>query len=593
MASEASAWASSSRTGGKHALRRDAVTAGRGARPAVAAPDSAWPDGATGAPGGTGDPSDPGPLASRPGRTRRTYLPLAIIGAVQTALSLPLAWTNTAFSDEANYLWIGRLIIAHWLHGKSWPAGHVHRVLSGSPVIYPPLGAVADGVAGLAGARILSLAFMLGATILLYLTASSLFGRTEAIIATALWAGTEAVYRLTFATYDPMSVFLLALSAWLAVEAGWRRRRGPLVASAAALALANATAYSSLVIDPVVIAFAFLVWLPGIGARRAGYRTAWFAAAWLALFCLLITVSESWAGIAATVLNRKIDDYQLPSLILGEIAWYSGFIIVTALTGAVIAIRTGESRRGLLALVGASALVVPAAQLYFQTGWALDKHLAFDIWFASMAAGYGCLMAGRRLATAVRVRPGVVAGAGVIALFCVLGTDWKLASVKFHQWPNATSFVTALRPVAARTNSPIFTSSQEHAAEYYTREGSKWWLWRASALSLDPAGVPRSHWQSYYATHVSAGKYGLIALFYATPRSGSGLSAATPPGSPGEPVYTELLRLKNLRPNEPGVPALTRVLSRDRSYRLVAVGPYDNSHSKNGIYAIWQRTPAA
>jgi len=41
------------------------------------------------------------------------------------------------------------------------------------------------------------------------------------------------------------------------------------------------------------------------------------------------------------------------------------------------------------------------------------------------------------------------------------------------------------------------------------------------------------------------------------------------------------------------VPALTRVLSRDRSYRLVAVGPYDNSHSKNGIYAIWQRTPAA
>ena len=55
MASEASAWGSSSRTAGRHALRRDAVTAGRGARPAVAAPDSAWPDGATGAPGGTGD----------------------------------------------------------------------------------------------------------------------------------------------------------------------------------------------------------------------------------------------------------------------------------------------------------------------------------------------------------------------------------------------------------------------------------------------------------------------------------------------------------------------------------------------------------
>jgi hypothetical protein len=317
--------------------------------------------------------------------------------------------------------------------------GHVHRVLSGSPVIYPPLGAVADGVAGLAGARILSLALMLGATILLYLTASSLFGRTEAILATALWASTEPVFRLTFATYDPMSVFLVALSAWLAVEAGSRLGHGPLVASGAALALTNATAYSSIVIDPVVIAFAFLVWLPRIGARRAGHWTAWFAAAWLALFCLLITVSESLAGIAATVLNRKIDDYQPLSLILGDIARYSGLIIVTALTGAIIAIRTGQRRRGLLALAGASAQVVPAAQLYFQTAWALDKHLALDIWFASMAAGYGCLMAGRRFARAVKVRPGVVAGAGVIALFCVLSTDWTLASVKFHQWPNATS----------------------------------------------------------------------------------------------------------------------------------------------------------
>src|SRR5258706_7349684 len=66
--------ASSSRTGGRHALGRDLVTAGRGAGPAVAAPDSAWPDGATGAPGGIGDPGDPGPLASRPGRTRDLLL---------------------------------------------------------------------------------------------------------------------------------------------------------------------------------------------------------------------------------------------------------------------------------------------------------------------------------------------------------------------------------------------------------------------------------------------------------------------------------------------------------------------------------------
>ena len=47
------------------------------------------------------------------------------------------------------------------------------------------------------------------------------------------------------------------------------------------LALSTATAYSGLVIDPVVIAFAFLVWRPRLGVRRACYSTAWLTGAWL------------------------------------------------------------------------------------------------------------------------------------------------------------------------------------------------------------------------------------------------------------------------------------------------------------------------
>ena len=44
-------------------------------------------------------------------------------------------------------------------------------------MLYPPLGAIADNIGGLAGARILSLVFMLGTTALLYATASRLFSR--------------------------------------------------------------------------------------------------------------------------------------------------------------------------------------------------------------------------------------------------------------------------------------------------------------------------------------------------------------------------------------------------------------------------------
>ena len=57
--------------------------------------------------------------------------------------------------------------------------------------------------------------------------------------------------RMAFATFDPLSVLLTALSAWLIVQVGCRRHRGELVAAAAvALALANVTAYSGIVIDP-------------------------------------------------------------------------------------------------------------------------------------------------------------------------------------------------------------------------------------------------------------------------------------------------------------------------------------------------------
>ena len=58
----------------------------------------------------------------------------------------------------------------------------------GAPVIYPPLGALADSAGGLTGARLLSLAFMLGSTLLLWDLTRRLFGRRAAFFAAALFA---------------------------------------------------------------------------------------------------------------------------------------------------------------------------------------------------------------------------------------------------------------------------------------------------------------------------------------------------------------------------------------------------------------------
>ena len=540
-------------------------------------------------------------LPGRAGRngTRRPYpliaTPLIAICLAQTAIGLTLVGADTAFTDEADYLWIGHLVIGHWLHGTSWPAGYAHRVLSGSAVIYPPLGAAVDGLAGLAGARVLSLAFMVGATVLVYLTGTRLFGRTEAAIAATLWAFSAPALRLVFATYDPMSVFLVALSGWLAVRATASRRPVPfVVASGIALGLADATAYSGLVIAPVAIVFAFLVWLPALGTRRARTCTALLTAAWLASFSVLITISGSWAGIDFTVINRKVEDYQQASVIVASIALFSWFVLITALLGAVLGaarFRTRERDRkqsALLVFLGLTALVVPVAQLTEGTAWALDKHLAYGIWFAVLASAYACRATAGWVAKALRDQRGLVVLAGTVVLAFPMIANYQLARQALQAWANSSAFITAFRPLAAHSSGPIFASAQQRVAEYYTPQGSQWTRWKTTDLPLKPPGLDPGRWYGYYAGKLRASHASVIVLFY-----------AAPPGAVGRPggngwldvhrghMYGALRELTNFQRSEPGVPALTGAIERDRQYRLVAVGPYD-SGAQSGVFAIWR-----
>src|SRR5690242_28354 len=74
-----------------------------------------------------GTPEGASPSPSRPASPRwlarlagGLLHPLTVICAVQAAASLTLVWSNTAFTDEADYLRLGHILIAHWLHGTSW-----------------------------------------------------------------------------------------------------------------------------------------------------------------------------------------------------------------------------------------------------------------------------------------------------------------------------------------------------------------------------------------------------------------------------------------------------------------------------------------
>lgn len=521
--------------------------------------------------------------------------PLTTICAVQATLSLALVWSNTAYVDEADYLWVGHLMLAHWTRGAAVPDLADH--LSGSPVLYPPIGALADDVAGLAGARILSMIFMICATALLYSVAHKLIGRVGAVIAAALWAVSEPALRLTFATYDPMSVLLTTISAWLVVQAGYRRRPAALVLAAGlTLALANVTAYSGIVIDPFVVAFAFAAWTQVMPARRALLYAAELAAGLAGLFVLVLYASHSSEGTTA-VFNRQTLDHESLTLVVQEIWSYSGFIVVLALLGTLIAVRAEAFKRAaLIALVATAALAVPAAQLHYQTAWSADKHVAYGIWFAAIAAGYGCA---KILSWPAGARTRLVVLGCVAALAYPAITGFQTAWERYQKWPNSGPFITALRPAVATAYGLIYVPGHEqNIAQYYLpQQGIDWTRW-SSALALDPAGlptpVPRSEWPAYYRRQLHSGNYGIIALFYNTTFA----STSALPGSilltpRGSRTYDKLLNLVGSNSGALGLPALTLALEKDPAYQLVGVGPYDASNLSGthnyGVFAIWKR----
>ncbi len=293
---------------------------------------------------------------AKPRRTLASRGPLAVVLTVQTALSLRLMWSNTAFQDEALYLRAGHLEWSHLLHGNPMP--NFPAYFSGAPVIYPPLGALADSIGGLAAARTLSLCFMLGVTGLLWATTGRLYGRRAALLAAGLFATLAGTQFLgAFATYDAMALFLMALAGWLGVRSAdgqlWVRTALLLLAGVS-LALADAVKYATAIFTPVVVVLAVVaVWRRhGRGAAvTAGFTVI---CTWLALIAAAVAAAgqQYWLGIKATTLDRPQAGVAAAVIIQRAYMWTS-LILVLAVLGAVLAILSKERGRILPAVLAA------------------------------------------------------------------------------------------------------------------------------------------------------------------------------------------------------------------------------------------------
>jgi hypothetical protein len=503
---------------------------------------------------------------------RAAGVPLVLILILQAALSARLIRADTAFQDEALYLWAGHLEWASLLHGASLP--QYPSFFSGAPVIYPPLAALADSVGGLDGARLLSLAFMLGATALLYGTAGRLFGRWAAFFAAAIFAVISPTLHLgSFATYDGMALFLVALAAWLVVRAGDRADATLWMAGAGVtLALANMTSYPSALFDPVVILLALLVAFPKPGGRLAASRALTLLAivAVLVIGALLLGGSRYLHGLEVTTVTRAPAQDSPVTVLRNSLAW-TGILAGIAVCGVVAGwiSHPWTARAWLLTLMVVAILLVPAEQANLHSLASLNKHGDMGAWFAAIAAGYALE---RFITAAPAGRMRMITGVACVVSLCFPAALGAAQSRVFAtSWPDSTAFVDILGPLAGNSSGRMLVEDPS-IAEYYLPSGSHWQRWSGTRNIVRPGGSP---------TGGPSTKAGVVG-----------------PGNAGTyGVYIKEGYFSYIALNFVDTTSLDHVIAADvrknHRYRLIDVVPYGESGGKPGTYIIWRYEPAS
>jgi hypothetical protein len=484
--------------------------------------------------------------------------PLLCILAVQAVLSLRLVWSNTAFEDEALYLWAGHQEWSHWLHGTTILPFATY--FSGAPVIYPPIGALADSIGGLAGARILSLGFMLGATTFLYFTAKRLTSRRAALFAAGLFAVPGPTIRLgAFATYDAMALFLIALAAFFATGGGARQYPMRwLYSSVAALVLANATKYASALFDPVVVALAVLAGFPRPGGKAAWRRGAFIAAATVLSIMALLQIGGQWYsdGIGRTTTARTPAGTPVMTVLQSSWDWTAVALVIAAAGVGICLITWNPLHRRLLMLtLLGTGLLVPAEQARIHTFTSLSKHVDFGLWFSVIVAGYAIDWA----LTHMRAR-WVQAWATAACVACAgpLISVGLSQAVSFYGWDNISNLVVFLKPLT--DHGGRFLADNSPPLEYYLSWTSyKQWS-SAYGITL-PSGRRIAEGTDSFAPfrpYLSRGYFSLVVLAFSD------------------------------RPDLDV--AIASYLSKDPEYRFLGKVRFANPGS-TGSYLIWRYEP--
>jgi 4-amino-4-deoxy-L-arabinose transferase-like glycosyltransferase len=475
-----------------------------------------------------------------------------LILAMQAVVSLAMLH-NTAFQDEALYLYAGRQIIHHW-NGGPVPPNYAFY-LSGYPYIYPVIGGFLDMAGGLELARAFSLACMLGVTAIVYLVTRKLFHQQAAIFAAAAYASTGVVLFLSrLATYDAMCLFLIALATAISVHGGMSRRPWQVLAIGPVLVLAILAKYAALLfVLPVFgllacLGIAFAGWWPGLARLVSA----------LASFAVSLGVAyeimdkAAFHAISGSTTNRAVG-LKAPRLaLLIHVLHMGGVIYLIAFAGLLLAFRLQWRFRIPAVVLFGSSWLAPAYHIYMQEPISLDKHIAYALFFAAPLAGYALAWVSGydRQPFPSWYRGYWLAGIAIVLIIFTLGVNQS--GTLYAEWANTSELSTALH-TQLRDGSGRILAEDIEVSEFDAMDVTEPWQWN-------------SFYYPYYITPAGKFLFGDTAIVQAIKNR-----------------YYSLVELSFIYLPQQAYFAAGQMAA-TRNYDLIAVILFSNSYGKGHFY---------
>ena len=310
-----------------------------------------------------------------------------LLGAICTAfavISLRVKANTNPFQDEGLYLYMGHRMIDHILSGVD-VSEHPGSYFSGAPGLYPVVGAIADSIAGVQGARLVSLFFICITIVATFGIGNELFGKVSGLLGAGAFALCGSVIFIShLATLDAMALCLMTLGCWLTAYSANHDKLlwAPIVGLI--LTCAFLTKYAMGVYVPGIAAIGMLLAWPHIrwGALRRGSLIITSTAA-MVFFILTFWAADLKRGIVSTTADRiPLSPTPRQELIWYVLEWIGPWILL-AMLGALTQARRWPISVVLLAM----SVIGQLQQIRIGEGTSLSKHVAIGLVFAAPLIG--------------------------------------------------------------------------------------------------------------------------------------------------------------------------------------------------------------